>query len=35
MNVYEPCLFSKNAVKEETAVDGGTTAPGEFAGCLR
>ena len=34
MNVYEPCLFSKHAVREEPAVDGGTIAPGEFVGCV-
>ena len=33
MNVYEPCLFSKFAVREEPAVDGGSIAPGEFVGC--
>ena len=31
---YEPCLFSKYAVHEELAVDGGTIAPGEFVGCV-
>ena len=30
--LYEPCLFSKYAVKEEPAVDGGSIAPGEFVG---
>ena len=34
MNVYEPCLFSKFAVLEEPAVDGGSIAPGEFVGCV-
>ena len=34
MNVYEPCLFSKFAVREEPAVDGGSIAPGEFVGLL-
>ena len=34
MNVYEPCLCSKFAVREEPAVDGGTIAPGEFVGCV-
>ena len=34
MNKYEPCLFSKFAVREEPAVDGGTIAPGEFVGCV-
>ena len=34
MNVYEPCLFSKFAVREEPAVDGGSIAPGEFVGCV-
>ena len=34
MNVCEPCLFSKFGVREETAVDGGTIAPGEFVGCV-
>ena len=34
MNVYEPCLFSKFAVREERAVDGGSIAPGEFVGCV-
>ena len=33
MNLYEPCLFSKFAVGEEPAVDGGTIAPGGFVGC--
>ena len=33
MNVYEPCFFSKFAVREEPAVDGGSIAPGEFVGC--
>ena len=32
MNVHEPCLFSKFAVREEPAVDGGSIAPGEFVG---
>ena len=30
----EPCLFSKFAVREEPAVDGGSIAPGEFVGCV-
>ena len=34
MNVYEPCLFSKFAVREEPAVDGGSIAPGEIVGCV-
>ena len=34
MNVYEPCFFSKFAVREEPAVDGGSFAPGEFVGCV-
>ena len=34
MNVYEPCLFSKFAVREEPAADGGWIAPGEFVGCV-
>ena len=34
MNVYESCLFSKFAVREEPAVDGGPIAPGEFVGCV-
>ena len=34
MNVYEPCLFSKFAVREEPSVDGGSIAPGEFVGCV-
>ena len=34
MNVFEPCLFSKFAVREEPAVDGGSIAPGEFVGCV-
>ena len=34
MNIYELCLFSKFAVCEEPAVDGGSTAPGEFVGCV-
>ena len=34
MNVYGPSLFSKFAVREEPAVDGGSIAPGEFVGCL-
>ena len=34
MNFYEPCLFSKFAVREEPAVDGGSIAPGEFVGCV-
>ena len=33
-NVSEPCLFSKFAVREEPAVDGGSIAPGEFVGCV-
>ena len=32
MNIYEPCLFRKFAVREEPAVEGGTIAPGEFVG---
>ena len=34
INVYEPCLFSKFAVREEPAVNGGSIAPGEFVGCV-
>ena len=34
MNVCEPCLLSKFAVREEPAVDGGSIAPGEFVGCV-
>ena len=34
MNVYEPCLFSKFAVREEPTVDGGSIARGEFVGCV-
>ena len=34
MNVYEPCFFSKFAVREEPAVDGCSIAPGEFVGCV-
>ena len=34
MNVYEPCLFSKFAVREEPAVDGGSIVLGEFVGCV-
>ena len=34
MNIYEPCFFSKFAVREEPAVDGGSLAPGEFVGCV-
>ena len=34
MNMYEPCLFSKFAVREEPAFDGGSIAPGEFVGCV-
>ena len=34
MNVYGPCLFSKFAVREEPAVDGGSIVPGEFVGCV-
>ena len=34
MNVYEPCLFIKFAVREEPAVDGCSVAPGEFVGCV-
>ena len=34
MNAHEPCLFSKFAVREEPAVDGGSIAPGEFVGCV-
>ena len=30
MNVYVPCVFSKFAVREEPAVDGGSIAPGEL-----
>ena len=32
--MYELCLFSKFAVREEPAVDGGSIAPGEFVGCV-
>ena len=32
--MYEPCLFSKFAVREEPAVDGGSIAPEEFVGCV-
>ena len=34
MNVHEPCLFSKFAVHEKPAVDGGLIAPGELVGCV-
>ena len=34
MNVYELCLFSKCAVREEPAVDGGSIAPGECVCCV-
>ena len=34
MNIYEPCLFSMFAVREEPAVAGGSIAPGEFVGVL-
>ena len=34
MNVKELCLFTKFAVREEPAVDGGSIAPGEFVGCV-
>ena len=34
MNIYEPCLFSKFAVREEKAVDEGSIAPGELVGCV-
>ena len=34
INVYEPCLFDKFAVREEPAVDGGSIAPGELVGCV-
>ena len=34
MNVYEPCLFSKFALREGPAVDGGSIAPVEFVGCV-
>ena len=34
MNIFEPCLFSKVAVREEPPVDGGTIAPGGFVGCV-
>ena len=34
MNVYEPCLFSKFAVRVEPAVDGGSVKPGETVGCV-
>ena len=34
MNDFEPCLFSKLAVREEPSVDGGSIAPGEFVGCV-
>ena len=34
MNVHERCLFSKFAVREEPAIDGGSIAPGEFGGCV-
>ena len=30
----DECLFSKFAVREEPAVDGGSIAPGEFVGCV-
>ena len=32
--LYEPCLFSKYAVNEEPAVDGGTIALGAFLGSV-
>ena len=34
MNIYERCLFSTFAVREEPAVDGGSIEPGEFVGCV-
>ena len=34
MNDFELCLFSKFALREEPAVDGGSIAPGEFVGCV-
>ena len=34
MNVYEACLFSKFAMREEPAVDGGSLAPGKIVGCV-
>ena len=34
MNVCEPCLFRKFAVREEPAVEGGSIALGEFVGCV-
>ena len=34
MNVYELCLFSKFAVREEPVVDGCSIAPGEFVCCV-
>ena len=34
MNVFEPCLFRKFAVRDEPAVDGGSIGPGEFVGCV-
>ena len=34
MNENEPCLFSKLAVREEPAVDGGSIAPGDFVGSV-
>ena len=34
MNVCVDFLFSKYAVNEEPAVNGGTIAPGEFVGCV-
>ena len=34
MNIYEPCLFRKFAVREEPAVGGGTISPGGVVGCV-
>ena len=34
MNIYEPCLFRKFAVREEPAINEGTTVPGGFVGCV-
>ena len=34
MNINEPCLFTKFAVSEEPAVDGGSIASGESVGCV-
>ena len=34
MNIHELCLFSKFAVREEPAVDGGSITPGEFVVCV-